>query len=466
VERLPVVEHPSLEPGFFGLQMAVSPAGDGQPATAPVYRELSARDCQCVAAAAAPKANALDYDRQVIQTREDVARRLFPCHENELAQVQKAILWYNALDARNLASATALEAFYHLAEAEAQRDLLAQSLILLDDTLAKTEDQVKQGLQARADYEILHRQRLDLQAEQAQLDLTVHNLNSTLRVDLGLDPHSGDWRIWPGIDFQEVVEPVDPEAAITEALTHRPQLAALRTMQDKLDVKTLPAARALLRAVNGLPGMADAQPARLPALLLLAMGKRAGDKAEVEIRHQQLSQTLAEREHAIAEEVRQAARATGAEWDLVSLARDKANSLRDKVRDAEDQLKKGLGQASFAKVNEAKIEWLRARSAVVKEVTAWQIARVQLKLAEGVLVLECGSPPDISYCPAEGIGRPQLHDRLPEGFPGSPCRSDRPAEGEAHPGAGEPSGVGSPPGLVGGGAPGAEPSAGVARSLP
>src|SRR5207244_652523 len=73
------------------------------------------------------------------------------------------------------------------------------------------------------------------------------------------------------------------------------------------------------------------------------------------------------------------------------------------VQEQEDLAAKGI--ASFAEVAAVRLEWFRARGDIVKEVMGWEIARVQLKLAQGVLALEC--------CDQEGVEETTspLHER-------------------------------------------------------
>jgi outer membrane protein TolC len=118
----------------------------------------------------------------------------------------------------------------------------------------------------------------------------------------------------------------------------------------------------------------------------------------LEVRRQQIQQHLADREQAVAQEIWQAVRTIAAQQQLIALTRQKVRSWQSKVRELEDRNKQGL--ASFTEVALAKLDWLRARGDLVKEVMAWHIARAKLRQAQGVLPRECAD------CASTGSGLP------------------------------------------------------------
>ena len=119
-----------------------------------------------------------------------------------------------------------------------------------------------------------------------------------------------------------------------------------------------------------------------------------GSGVDLDVRRDQLRGYLAEREAAVAEEIRQAAANVNYRAKLSALAWAREKSWEEKLRDVESRQKQGL--APFAEVISTKLDMLKARSDVIQEVMAWYIAGVKLKQAQGRLVAECGN--SSSYC--------------------------------------------------------------------
>src|SRR5262249_13577353 len=207
-----------------------------------------------------------------------------------------------------------------------------------------------------------------------------------------------DWRIWPCEEFRVLDEAIDMESAVALGLEQRPQLMLLRILRDRLDAASLPAAVAMVQAVDPLLGMSEKKPP-CPTLqkLLLCLGcTPPGAKKDVEARKRQLEQLLADRERAVAQEIRQAVHTQRAQVDLVVVARERALNWEAVVHDWED--KESHGQGNFVELTKAKLEWLRARGKLVKEIMAWEIARSDLKKAQGILPAECGFVASLPCC--------------------------------------------------------------------
>lgn len=380
---------PISERGHLSVEGATVPA-----AIAPlvprkfIYRALTAEQCRCLAVRNAEAAQLLDAERQGIAERAAHSAWRRTRTQEELAEIQQAILFHAAEEIRNRNAAAALELYYHLAEAEARADLVEQSLEILHDVSEKLQDMKSKGLRLPVDYEVLARQQMEGETQQIQLQQAAEQLNSELIRLLGLYGCHPDERLWPAGDFPMPSEPIGVETALARGLAQRPELVLLREVEDKLDVRTLPAVNQLAKSFNALLGMIE-QPPRLPLAALLLRSLHGGSAAgiEVEVRRQQLQQQREDRERAVATEIRQAVRTLAAQQQLVALAHRKVRSWETGVRELEDRHQQGL--TSVTEMAMAKLDWLRARGDLVKERMAWHIAYVKLHQAQGALPLEC-----------------------------------------------------------------------------
>lgn len=354
--------------------------------SAPHYRGLAPRECQCRASAASSVANLLDQERQA------VTEHLAWCPKSKrLADMKDAILLHAALEARNQSAGSALEVYYRLAEAEARWQLLQESFFALDSALAKTRDLMAQGFKVRLDVDDLQRQRLATQAESTQLQLGILQLNDELRRLLGVDDCRDDWRFWPTLEGEESLARWALDEEVRQGLAHRPQLQLLRTLPARLDARTLPAAQMLLRSFNGLLGMSEPTAQRPRLGLLLAFMSAAGG-VELDKSRQQLRHYRDEREREVARDIRQAVRAVHAGIDLVVLARERVRIRRDKFDDLRAKEDKGL--TAFAEITQAHLDWLKARDEAIKETASLKIAQAKLKQEQGLLAAECGCGAD------------------------------------------------------------------------
>jgi outer membrane protein TolC len=386
-DALPIVERGHIEPDGETLSAAVvSPLAQREF----VYRALAAEPCQCLAVRNADMANLLDAERQGVAKQAAQSGWLRAHREHGLSDIKQTILFNAAEEIRNRNAAAALELYYHLAEAEAKSDLVERSLQILRDVSDRFRDMKKKGLRLPLDFETLARQQIEVQIQQTQLQQAIDQFNSDLNRLLGLHGCTPGERLWPTADFSISSETIDVDRAVAQGLAQRPELVVLREVESKLDARILPAVGQLAKSVNALLGMADQQPRLLFAVLLLR-GLYGGSDTRIalEVRRQQLRQQLADRERAVAEEIRQAVWTLATQEQLVALTRQKVRSWETGVRELEDRNKQGL--ASLTEVAMGKLDGLRARGDLVKEVMAWHIARVRFKQAQGLLPPECAN---------------------------------------------------------------------------
>jgi hypothetical protein len=369
---------------------------------APPYRVLSADQCLSLAAGSSSIANLLDQERDGLSAQSDAACLGPGRKKAQLIALQQAILLHSAREARNDSAGAALDLYVRLAEAEARAEVVQASLTEIEGALEKTREIKKQGGTPPVEEETLHRQQLDLLSDREKLQLQIEQLNTELSRLLGVDLCPGATRIWPAGPWEGTPGAIDCDAAVAEGLASRPELVLLGVVSQKQNAATLPAVRQLLRSSNGLLGMAEHTPlcpalAKLAALLL----HDSGDAAELETRREQVDRFRADRQRAVANEIRQDVRSLARRARLVALARERAQSWEERVHDVE----RAREMTSYADLAAARLEWLRARGKVLEEEAGWQRAFVKLQMDMGALVRKaCPGPGDGLLPPSlEGI---------------------------------------------------------------
>ncbi len=176
--------------------------------------------------------------------------------------VRRQALAYRAADERNAAAGQALEAFYLLAEAEANRDFLARGKTQIDAMLEEVRDLESRGIRVEKGTADFRRQQLELSDRQAELQLALAQANSRLRQLMGWS-FEDTTPIWPAADWKVTVEAIDADTAVSEGLYRRGDLNLLRMLLECLDADSLDGVRGSLAAITGTDG--GARPLRLPA---------------------------------------------------------------------------------------------------------------------------------------------------------------------------------------------------------
>jgi len=387
VPQLASTERNSLEPDYDQLPTGKIPDANELPVPRPTYRAVTEREVQCFAVQASELGNLLDQENLVATAQPSLGRReKVQCDQQAVKSFQSSIRYWAAVEARNQSSAIALEMYFRLAEAEATADLLRESRTLLDTTITKAAEAKAKGIRLPIEVDELKRQRLEMEAQYAQAEIAIAELNIELKRRIGLPDSSADEHLWPVKDWSVSDQPIDVNAAVQIGLNQRAELNLLRFVLNNLDETTLPAARTMLGSINALLGSSPAefQYERIAALLIKC---RDLLQAEVDQRMHQLHQQLVERERVVAEDVRQAIEELKLRSKLVGLAKERYLNWKSRVEDVRERTKKGL--ASFLEESNAVLEWNKSRQEVVKEVLAYQRARVKLKQAQGLLFVEC-----------------------------------------------------------------------------
>jgi hypothetical protein len=343
-----------------------------------LYRRLDPHECQCLAAQNSLLGNLLDAEGRTSGAAGGRPGRKQAAND----ALRRGVLAARAAHQRNTSAGDALELFYLLAEAEAGRESLGASLAEIDRAIANLRELRARGLKVEADEGKLARQRLDLLEQQADLELSIRQLNSQLKSLTGIDSQS-QTDIWPVADLEVDTAPVDADEAVAAGLTHRADLEALRRLRGSLSADTLPIVRAALGGVNPLLG---GKP--VACSLLAALGCSRSKSSEVASRQGQVDQLLAYQERAVVTEVRQAVETLNARSRELTLAKQISNSRQQDLKRLE-QRREADGVTAFDLLA-ARLALIESESDQVHRAMAWKIARARLKQAQGLLAVECG----------------------------------------------------------------------------
>jgi outer membrane protein TolC len=348
---------------------------------------LLAEQCQCLAAANSSLGNLLAAESGGA-TAADMDRLGMAAD----ASTRRNVLACRSVEERNRCAAAALRLFYLLAEAEANCDLLRQTIQETDHAIDYLRRLKERGLQVHMDDGPLQRQRLDLLDQWTQLEVSLRQMTAQLRALLGWDA-GHQTPIWPAADLAVTAVPILAEAAVRDGLATRADLTAFRVLRAALDMDTLPAARSGISRLDALlGGSAGAR------RLLAARSGSLADYAELQTRQTQLNQIVADRERSATEEILQAVRVVDLRLRQIALAQQKRDLWQrqlDRLRE-----KRAADGVTAFDISTAQVELLRAESDLLHKVIAWRTAQVDLKEAQGLLAAECGyCLPGAGQCP-------------------------------------------------------------------
>lgn len=342
------------------------------PPTATVqYRVLRAEEVQCLAAANAPLGNLYASESEAAQTNAGRNPRA--------AAMVGQLMAFRAIDQRNRAAGGALELFYLLAEAEANRDILTRSIGEIDKATANLDQLKRSGLKIPLDRTTLQRQKLDWLDRQLQLRSAFSKMQGQLQQLCGFEADAAT-PIWPQADLAVTVAPVDMQAAISDGLANRAEFGALRMLGGSLDADTLPAARVAMQGLS--PGLGGSIIARR------VIGAAPDSQEELQSRQSQLSQATSDIERTIRREIAEGVETAETRLREIAVAKERSEMWRQRLESLRAR-RESDGVTAFD-LNAAQLELLRAESDTLHRVIAWRIAQVKLKQAEGLLAAECG----------------------------------------------------------------------------
>jgi hypothetical protein len=366
---LPVVGRSSLSPDLSALPKDTSPS----PADA-AYHGVTEADCPCLAARTSTLGNLLDHKAQTACQRQCKVQ----LGADKASELSCIVLQLAADEARIRSAGEALEAFYHLVEAEGRLPLLLLGLKEVNESLKRAEELQAKGLPVPVEIAVIRKQLTDLRSDEVNLRIAIVQLNARLKVLLGLS--CGDFSLWPLADLKVVPEEPDVCEAVNYGLHHRPDLALLEALVAGLDASSLTVASQMLGGVNALLGEVSS-PAHC-ALLLACLGGSKIQSAE-----QQVQTLLAERKRQATEEIRQAVAVVVYRVQLVILARQKVQIEERRIKELEEKKVKGLDAEQ--ELTTARLNLYKAQGEELREVVNWKIARAQLRQAQGRLLEEC-----------------------------------------------------------------------------
>lgn len=326
-----------------------------------------------MAAANAPLANLYASESEAVLAK---CNRRIQCSSS----VTSKLMIYRAVDERNKAAGTALEVFYSLAEAEAQRDILARSLTGIDAAMADLDQLKQSGLKMPLDRTALQRQKLDWLDQHIQVNATVARLQGQLQQLCGLDV-DGDSPIWPEADLNVTVQPIDAQAAIADGLAHRADLGAVKMLNECLSADTLPAVQTGMQGLG--PGLGTSMAARR-----LLGNDAAGSQQELGTRQSQLTEAQSELERTIRREVSEAVQTVDARLRAVAVAKERCQLWQQRLANMKGR-RETDGATSFD-LKAVEYEILRAEGDQLHRVVAWKIAEAKLRQAQGLLAVDCG----------------------------------------------------------------------------
>jgi outer membrane protein TolC len=304
---------------------------------------------------------------------------------------------YAADEVRNRQAEKALEAYYHLAEAQGQSRLLIEGRQAVAELIRQAEELKAKGLPPPAELPSLLRERNKLASDAVELSLASEQLQEQLRYlcDLGENV-----TVRTQEELRPQVTPLDVEAHVAAALARRPDLLFLRAAVKGANARTLPALQLALSASNAMLGASGLNCLPLVGCLLRLLPCVA--QGEVDKVRGQLEKLLAERERQAAAEVRVAALEVRARAELAVLAQEREDLARKQVAEWEEKERRGLKVTDD--LAKARRDLLQARGDRLHAAVAFEIARVKLRQAEGLLVYEVLGPAGAAGCvgPAEG----------------------------------------------------------------
>ncbi|MCH7752495.1 MAG: hypothetical protein IH898_10120 [Planctomycetes bacterium] len=353
------------------------------PAPKETYQLLSADTCQCSAATNAPVANMVELERHW-------ARVVIECDTNAVREnycLDRDLMALHAAGIRNDSASAALKAFYQLAGLEAQKHFLQ----LATDETGRTLDRIV-NLRERAitipdgiDYGTVESRLHELKDQQLQLAFLRIQVNGQLQKLIGC-PLDETTFYWPQFEWQVDLTPVDVEGALALGLATRADLRGLELMICKIDKVTLPVARAVLAYADGTLGSVEPR----DGLIHVARCFHC-NKSELPIRCRQLAMLYADKENLAIAEIKSAA------YKIVLQQQRAANTQQtvEKLRGRVEELTKtrGVEDVAIFEISKARGDLYQVESKLIEQVVALEVAKVDLRKAQGMLALECGFDP-------------------------------------------------------------------------
>jgi hypothetical protein len=339
------------------------------------YYHLTAEDCRRQACRGSAVAN-------LLTAAATPNGGLCPDHGTKAttAAVRTATACYLAEEARNRTAGVALAAYYKLLELELTSDVLAATVVELDELLDASEKLAARGFKQADDVHELRKQRIEVLSNQVRLRSGIQKLNGELKALLAIDPGTAGLLL-PADQVRIVPDPLDVESAVQLGLRLRPELNLLRTLANVADPRAVAAIRqALIGLAPPLAAVLSTAAEVLPALTPWVRGAAKADA--VALRRQVLA-LLADRERAAVKEIRAAADEWVTARELAGLARSRFELTQQRVTELETRAR--AGQAVEVERRRARLDALKAEAELVSEIAKWKAADVKTREAIGLL---------------------------------------------------------------------------------
>lgn len=346
-----------------------------QPAR-PRYIQLTALEAQCEGAENSSEARLVKGERKTVLS---VASRSRGSRQS--ARTESNFLDEAAREARNNSAANSLVLYYRLVEAESSLEIIRKSLTILDEALGDVDTLRKRGIAVPEESEQFEVQRLEMLQKQADVEATIDELNTDLRQQLNRRRSNEYTRFLPTSKLQFERRQFDIQREVQIGLKNRPELIGLRELHGDLDMQSIGTARKLLGAASGMLG------GSLSSALKPILGGNRADKAELHARKRQLRDLISQREQELADDVREDILLAGTEFRAVVDFRRLQRSHEQQIEDLNQ--KQANVSGTFLKIAAAKLKSLQAEADAISHAVAWQLALVELRKDQGLLIVQC-----------------------------------------------------------------------------
>ena len=358
---------------------------------------ITEHDCMCRAASHSPEV-AIILLETCLPTPPDCKKGPSP------AEVQRQqLIRLRAAEAANRAAGLSLQAFYGLAEARLQRDLIATSLVKIDEAIADLDSFRDQGIAVAVNRNQLILQRSALLQKRAEAETAIISANSSLKLLLGESPAS-DLQYAPQTD-DLVLPSIDRNQATWTAVAQRPDLNAARLVLRSLTQDSADAAVGLLQ--QAYPGSTiPVTGGACPLVSLLAIH---GSQETLAVRRRQAQTLVSSMERSAVDEVVRFSQQVFEHVEGLAIAEEERSRIEQRIIDLRDL--RESGRSTYFDVVRAELQAIESNSEVVRRRYAVETAFARLREAEGGLAVECGW---IRACaPLSGRAAPELQEPLP-----------------------------------------------------
>ena len=353
------------------------------PSPAETYLLLDAGTCQCSAATNAAAANMVELERHwakvVIECDTQAVRENF-CLDRDL-------LALHAVEIRNESAAAALNAFYQLAGLEAKKHFLRLAFDETGKTLERINNLREKGLDVpeSLDYSAVETRLHQLKDQQFQLEFSRIQLNGQLQKLLGC-PINEYAFYWPQVNWQVDLTPVDVQAELAHGMAMRTDLRGLELLLCKSDKTTLPVTRAVLAYADETVGSVEPR----SGLLHVARCFRC-NQSEVPIRCRQLAMFYTDTEHLATAELKGDAYKIILQQQRAANAQQAVEHLRARVEELTKT--RDVKNVAIFDISKVRGDLYEAEVDLIDQVVALEMAKVELRRAQGELARECGFEP-------------------------------------------------------------------------